>query len=113
MEAAAVPLWSTRRAREIVVVAALAGMVAASGAIVAGAESRLGVLVPAARHRYPDWLRGPLSGASLGIDAHWLAWLLVAMSVCYLLVLALADALDARIAIGAVVALHAVFLIAP
>jgi hypothetical protein len=113
MEAAAVPLWSTRRAREVVAVAALAGMVAASGAIVAGAESRLGVLVPSAKYRYPDWLRGPLSGASLGIDVHWLAWLLVAMSVCYVVVLLLADAVDARIAIGAVVALHVIFLIAP
>src|SRR5947199_7136544 len=113
MEAAAVPLWSTRRAREVAVVAALAGMDAASALIVAGAESRLSVLVPSAKHRYPGWLRGPLSGASLGIDVHQLAWLLVAMCACYLLVLALADAVDARVAIGAVVVLHAVFLIAP
>src|SRR5436305_1760249 len=104
MEAAAVPLWSTRRAREVAVVAALAGMVAASALIVAGAESRLSVLVPSAKHRYPGWLRGPLSGASLGIDAHQLAWLLVAMCACYLLVLALADAVDARVAIAFVMA---------
>src|SRR2546421_7967870 len=113
MEAAAVPLWSTRRVREVVALAALAGMVAASAVIVAGAESRLSVLVPAAKHRYPGWLRGPLSGASLGIDVHWLAWLLVATCACYLVALALADAIDARVAIGAIVALHVLFLIAP
>ena len=113
MEAAAVPLWSTRRVREVVALAALAGMVAASAVIVAGAESRLSVLVPAAKHRYPGWLRGPLSGASLGIDVHWLAWLLVATCACYIVALALADAIDARVAIGAIVALHVLFLIAP
>ena len=113
MEAVAAPLWSLRRVREPVALAALAGMVALSGLIVAGAESRLGVLVPSAKLRYPGWLQGPLSGASIGIDSHGLAWLLVAMSACYLLVLALADAVPARIAIAAVVALHAIFVIAP
>ncbi len=113
MEAAAVPLQGTRRAREIAALAALAGMVAASAAIVAGAESRLGVLVPSAKFHYPGWLRGPLSGASIGIGAHGLAWLLIAMCACYLLALALADAVDARVAIGAVVALHALFVLAP
>jgi Glycosyltransferase family 87 len=113
MEAAAVPLWSLRRVREPVALGALAGMVAVSGLIVAGAESRLGVLVPSAKLRYPGWLQGPLSGASIGIDSHGLAWLVVAMSACYLLVLACADALPARIAVGAVVALHAIFVIAP
>src|SRR5437588_552633 len=48
MEAVAAPLWSLRRVREPVALAALAGMVALSGLIVAGAESRLGVLVPSA-----------------------------------------------------------------
>ncbi|MBV9213589.1 MAG: DUF2029 domain-containing protein [Actinobacteria bacterium] len=113
MEAAAVPLWSARRAREIAAAAALAGMVVASCAIVAGAEGRLNVLVPSAKLRFPDWLRGPLSGASLGIDAHGLAWLLIAMSACYVVALTFADSLDPRVAVGAVVALHAVFLIAP
>ena len=55
----------------------------------------------------------PLSGASLGIDVHWLAWLLVATCACYIVALALADAIDARVAIGAIVALHVLFLIAP
>src|SRR2546425_2927930 len=113
MEAAAAPPWSLRRAREPVALAALAGMVAVSGLIVAGAESRLGILVPAAKLRFPGWLRGPLSGVELGIDPQGLAWLLVALSVCYLVVLTCADAVPARIGIGTVVALHALFLLAP
>ena len=69
MEAAAVPLWSTRRVREVVALAALAGMVAASAVIVAGAESRLSVLVPAAM------------GAILFVGAFQLRWLMRTLEV--------------------------------
>src|SRR5919199_3064755 len=113
MEAAAVPLRSSRRIREATAYAGIATIAAASAAIVAGAEGGTDVLVPAAKLRYPGWLHGPLSGLELDLAPSGLAWLLVAMCACYLLVLASADALQPRVAIGAVVALHALFLVAP
>ena len=87
MEAVAAPLWSSRRIREGVAYLGLAGLVASSALIVMGAEGRLGVLVPAAKLRYPDWLRGPLSGLGIALTPNGLAWLLVGMSAGYVLVL--------------------------
>jgi alpha-1,6-mannosyltransferase len=113
MEAAAVPLWSSRRVREAVAYVGLAGLVASSMAIFAGAEGRLGVLVPAAKLRYPDWLSGPLSDLELALTPNGLAWLVVAMCGGYLLVLACSDAVPARVAIGTLVALHVLFLLGP
>jgi alpha-1,6-mannosyltransferase len=113
MEAAAVPLWSSRRVREALAYAGLAGIAGTSAAIVAGAESGLSILVPAAKVRYPGWLQGPLGGIDLGLEAQSLAWLLAGMSLCYLLVLACADALAPRIGLATIVALHVLFLIAP
>jgi hypothetical protein len=113
MEAVAAPLWSSRRVREAVAYVGLAGLVASCAAIVAGAESRLGVLVPAAKLRYPDWLRGPFSAIDLALTPSGLAWLLVAMCGGYVLVLACSDAVPARVAIGSVVALHVLFLLGP
>ena len=113
MEAAAVPLWSSRRARELVALAALGGLAASSAAIVAGAENGLHTLVPAATKAYPGWLRGPLSALGLGIGSGAVAWLLVAMCACYAIVLVCADAVTARVGIAAIVGLHALFLIAP
>src|SRR5256884_7468146 len=113
MEAVAAPLWSSRRVREGVAYLGLAGIVASSAAIVAGAESRLGVLVPAAKLRYPGWLRGPFSGLDIALTPSGLAWLLVAMCVGYVLVLVCTDAVPPRVAIGTMVALHALFVLGP
>jgi glycosyl transferase family 87 len=113
MEAAVVPLWSLRRGREAVAYLGLAAIAASSAAIVAGAQRDPNVLVPAAKLRYPGWLHGPLSGLSLDLAPTGLAWLLLAMCAGYLLVLACGDALPARIGIGAIVALHALYLLAP
>src|SRR5947208_13356333 len=113
MEAVAAPLWSSRRVREGIGYLGLAGIVASSAAIVAGAESGLGVLVPAAKLRYPGWLRGPLSGLDIALTPSGLAWLLVAMCVGYVLVLACTDVVPARVAIGTMVALHVLFVLGP
>jgi alpha-1,6-mannosyltransferase len=113
MEAAAVPLWSSRRARELVAYLGLAGIAASSAAIVAGAQRDANLLVPAAKLRYPGWLHGPLSGIRLDVSSDGVAWLLVAMFAGYALVLACSDALPVRFGVGAVVALHALYLLAP
>jgi alpha-1,6-mannosyltransferase len=75
-------------------------------------------IVPATSSASPDWLLGPLrfAGAEVASDAIagplfyaalWLALIL------YVVVLALAGGLSPRVAIGAVAALHVVFLLAP
>lgn len=113
MEAAAVPLWSSPRVRLSGAWLGLAGVAASSALIVAGAQSRAGVLVPAAKLRYPGWLHGPLSGIELDLRAHGAGLLLALMFAAYLLVLACADALPARVGVGSIVALHALYLLAP
>jgi hypothetical protein len=100
-------------ARRILGLAALAGMAAASLAIVAGAQSGLGILVPAAKLRYPGWLHGPLAGLELDLTPGGLAWLLLAMCACYLLALACADSIPIRAGLAAVAGLHLLFVLAP
>src|SRR5918912_532885 len=113
MEAAAVPLWSTRRAREAVAYLGLAGLAASSAVIVAGAQEDRNLLVPAAHLRYPGWLHGPLSGIGLDVASSGVAWLLVVMCAGYGAVLAFADAIPARRAVAAIVGLHVLFLLVP
>jgi hypothetical protein len=113
MEAAAVPLWSSRRTRELAAFAGLGGLAACSAAIVAAAENGVHVLVPSATKAYPGWLRGPLSAFGLAIDSSGVAWLVVAMCACYVLVLVCADAVTARTGIAVVVGLHVLFMLAP
>jgi hypothetical protein len=86
---------------------------AASAAIVAASQTDRSALVPAAKLRYPGWLHGPLSPFRLDLDTAAMAALLAAMFAGYLLILACADALSPRAAIGSIVALHALFMLAP
>lgn len=82
--------------------------------IAGGAATRPSSQVPASRHGFPDWLRGPFRGLSLdGLTSQRFALLLLGMTVGYLVVLACAGAVRARWAIAGIVAVHAVFLLAP
>lgn len=103
----------SRTVRPIAGYAAIAGMAAASVYVVAGAQSRLDVLVPAAARRYPDWLRGPLSWLEVDLTHDGLAWLLLAMCASYLVVLAVASAIRPAPAIAAIAGLHLLFVLAP
>jgi hypothetical protein len=82
--------------------------------ISAGAAARPSTQVPASRHGFPDWLRGPwrLLGAS-GLTSTRFALLLLGVTVGYLVVLACAGAVRARWAIAGIVAMHLAFLLAP
>src|ERR1700716_4712068 len=82
--------------------------------IAAGAAARPSTQVPASRHGFPDWLRGPwrLLGAS-GLTSTRFALLLLGVTVGYLVVLACAGAVRARWAIAGIVAMHLAFLLAP
>jgi hypothetical protein len=84
--------------------AGLAGAVVTSLLLAAGGSSRrLPILVPASLAGFPEWMRGPLSGFGPALSATTAAWLLVALSGCYGLVLARVRELSLRpvlIAIG-------------
>jgi alpha-1,6-mannosyltransferase len=94
--------------------AGIALMLAASMFVAAGAASRPSPQVPASRHGFPDWLRGPLRALhASGLTSTRFAVLLAAITVGYFMVIACAGAVPARWAIGAIVALHVVFALAP
>jgi len=95
-------------------IGALAGVLGTGGALSAAAAGRrLYFFVPAARASFPGWLRGPLSGLGLQLGARAGAALLAALFACYLVALACAERIPARLAIGAIIALHVVVLLAP
>jgi hypothetical protein len=89
-------------------------LLACSVLIAGGAAASPSSQVPASRHGFPDWLRGPFR--SLGFDglaSQRFALLLLGVTVGYLVVLACASAVRARWAIAGIVAVHVVFLLAP
>jgi hypothetical protein len=103
-------------------VGALAGMVACSLAFVLIAADRPSLFAPTTHVGYfPGWMAGPLGGLWPGLtrDGTALRWLftagMAAMYVCYLLAISYVPRmrLSARWTIGTVVAVYAVFFLAP
>ena len=110
---------SARRAparidRRLLGTVALIGMLAPGAAMVViaagGANPRL---VNASRSGFPDWMAG-VFGHIAGRPSEVAFYvLLLAMAGCYLVVLACARSVSARVALAIVVALHLLFLLAP
>jgi alpha-1,6-mannosyltransferase len=95
-------------------VAALIVLVAAGLLLAAGASTqRLLFFVPGAMAGFPGWMQGPLDGLRLGLTSTGGALLLVAMSACYVVVLAAAPRIPARAVVAAIVVLNVLFLLAP
>src|SRR3954453_22040704 len=92
---------------------ALAGLVAAGVALCLHAAAGPSGLIPASWHGLPGWMSGPLPGIGDGLTAGTFTALFLAMCGCYLAVVLLAGELDARVTVGAIVVLHAAFLLAP
>jgi hypothetical protein len=94
-------------------VGGLAGVLAFALVISLRAAAAPTHVVPSSRVGFPGWLAGPLPGR--GDTLHWdeFAWLLIGLSVCYLVVLACADALSPRLVVGVSIATVAVFALAP
>src|SRR4051794_30657457 len=92
---------------------ALAGLVAAGVALCLHAAAGPSGLIPASWHGLPSWMGGPLPGIGDGLTAGTFTALFLAMCGCYLAVLLLAGELDGRITIGAIVLLHAAFMLGP
>jgi hypothetical protein len=102
------------RARTALGGVAIVALLAASAAMAAGgAAQRLVFFVPASLNGFPGWLAGPLHGLHLTMTPAAASVLLLVMSAGYVAALICARSLPVRLAIGAVVVLHLVFLIAP
>jgi hypothetical protein len=114
-----------RRAREsardtlVTPQAALVTMLAASVLLVALAAAHPSILSPPSRWAFPFWMTGPLGWLTRWYDPstralEWLFSLGVAvMFACYVYVLRRSDRLTLRFALGAVLALHVVYFLAP
>jgi len=100
-------------ARRILAAAALTGLVVTSLIIAAGAAAQPSSLVPASQGGFPGWLSGPLHGLGSPLSANEFGVLLLAMCACYVLALLCWEAIDLRLALAAIVVLHAIFLVAP
>jgi hypothetical protein len=101
------------RWKSLAALVGIAGMAAASLALVAGAQSGLDVLVPSAKLDYPGWLHGPLAPLELDLTNDGLAWLTLGLCVSYVLVLAAGDALPKRPVLAAIAGLHLLYVLAP
>jgi alpha-1,6-mannosyltransferase len=93
--------------------AALAGLIACGSLLCLHAAAGASSLVPASWHGEPGWLSGPLPGLGSALAGHTFTTLFLGMCACYAIALATARQLDARVAVGTVLALHALFLLAP
>ncbi len=101
--------------REVLAAGVLAGMVAVSAKLAfdaAAAPSRPLVFSLSSRG-FPSWLSGPFHG--LGAHLTWTSFYTEILVLCALWVaaIALADAIRLRWALGAVIALHVVLMLAP
>ncbi|MGN6189685.1 MAG: polyprenol phosphomannose-dependent alpha 1,6 mannosyltransferase MptB [Conexibacter sp.] len=98
-------------------IGALGGLLGAAALLAAAASAQRRIwFVPASeRGGFPGWLAGPLHRLGVVLSAPRGALLLVVMLVTYLVVLACAraGAISPRVAIGALVTAHAIFLLAP
>jgi hypothetical protein len=98
-------------------ICALAGLLLAGALLAVAASARRRIwFVPASEHGgFPGWLAGPFHRFDFVLLAPRGALLLVTMTVAYLIVLVCArsGAIPARLGIGAVVAAHVIFLLAP
>lgn len=88
-------------------------MLAAACSLVVQAAGGASIIVPAGREAYPGWMAGPLAGLAMPATFEQAGVLLCVLAAGYLAALWGAAAVSSRVAIGAIVALHIVFLIGP
>ena len=91
----------------------LGGMIVSAFLMAAGAAAKHYGPTLHIHHGLPTSLRGPLHGLGLSMSGDAFAVVFIVLGVCYLGVLLFADSVSFRVGIGAIVALHVVFLIAP
>jgi alpha-1,6-mannosyltransferase len=101
------------RRRVLIANAFLGGMIVSGFLMAAGAAAKHYGPTLHIHHGLPSAIRGPLHLLGLSLSGTEFAVLFILMGLCYLGVLAFADSVRVRVGIGAIVALHVIFLIAP
>jgi alpha-1,6-mannosyltransferase len=99
--------------RELIANALIGGMLVCAFLMVAGAAAKRYGPTLHIHHQLPGELRGPLHLLDLPLSGTEFALLFIAFGLCYLGVLAVADSVRLRVAVGAIVALHVIFVISP
>jgi Glycosyltransferase family 87 len=99
--------------RELIANSFLGGMFVSAFLMAAGAAAKHYGPTLHIHHGLPGSIRGPLHWLGLSLSGDAFAVLFILLGLCYLGVLLFADSVRFRIGIGAIVALHVVFLIAP
>ena len=99
--------------RELIANALLGGMLLCGFLMAAGAAGKRYGPTLHLHHQLPAELRGPLHLLDLSLSGTEFGLLFILMGLCYLGVLALADSVRLRMGVGAILALHLVFVIAP
>jgi alpha-1,6-mannosyltransferase len=109
----AVPRPALARVRPLLAAVALAGLVLSGALICMHAAAGESGLIPASWRGLPGWMAGPLPALGNPLYSSLYAGLFVSMCGCYAVVLALARHVESRVAVGAIVLLHVLFLLAP
>jgi hypothetical protein len=99
--------------RELAANALLGGMVVCGFLMAAGAAAKRYGPSLHIHHQLPSELRGPLHLLDMPLSGTEFGIAFILLGLCYLGVLALADSVKVRVGIGAIVALHVIFVIAP
>ena len=99
--------------RELIANALIGGMLVCGFLMAAGAAAKRYGPTLHIHHQLPDELRGPLHLLDLSLSGTEFGVLFIALGLCYLGVLAVADSVRLRVGVGAIVALHVIFVIAP
>jgi hypothetical protein len=99
--------------RVLIANAFLGGMIVSGFLMAAGAAAKHYGPTLHIHHGLPPAIRGPLHWLGLSLSGTEIAVLFIIMGLCYLGVVALADSVRVRVGVGAIVALHVIFLIAP
>jgi hypothetical protein len=99
---------------------AMGAIVTLSLLVVVIAANRPSLLTPTTHVGYfPHWMAGPLGGLIPGFTSnsttlkYWFSGAIVLMYVCYVVALRAAPRLPVRWVVGAILAVHAVFLLSP
>jgi glycosyl transferase family 87 len=93
--------------------AALALLLASGVAVALGAAGTHSMVLAGSGPPLPAWITGPLGDAGWRVPAPALCALLATMVLAYLAVVRFGRAIPARWALGAIVTLHLIFLLAP
>jgi hypothetical protein len=107
--------WSRIEAgrRELLANVLLGGMLVCGFLMAAGAAAKRYGPTLHIHHQLPTELRGPLHVLDLSLNGTEFGVIFILMGLCYLGVLALADSVKLRVGVGAILALHLIFVLAP